>query len=111
MGKSSLVTRFAEGYYRDSSRPPTIAATFVSKTIPTSHGVSTKVQIWDTAGQERFRNIVSSYYRGVHGVVIMYDVTNRESFDNIPMWYSEVLKYAKENNITIIFSSFYIFIC
>jgi Ras-related protein Rab-1A len=45
-----------------------------------------KLQIWDTAGQERFRTLTSSYYRGAHGIIIVYDVTNENSFNNIRNW-------------------------
>ena len=56
-----------------------------------------KLQIWDTAGQEKFRTITSSYYRGAHGVIVVYDVTNRESFNNIKNWMGEITRYASEN--------------
>jgi Ras-related protein Rab-1A len=52
---------------------------------------------WDTAGQERFRTITSSYYRGAHGIIIVYDITDRESFDNVKQWLNEIDKYACEN--------------
>ena len=48
------------------------------------------MQIWDTAGQERFRTITKSYYRGSNGIVVVYDITNRESFENVKMWMTEV---------------------
>ena len=55
------------------------------------------LQIWDTAGQERFRTITSSYYRGAHGIIVVYDVTDQESFNNIKQWLQEVDKLACEN--------------
>uniref|UniRef100_A0A6B2LPT7 Uncharacterized protein n=1 Tax=Arcella intermedia TaxID=1963864 RepID=A0A6B2LPT7_9EUKA len=56
-----------------------------------------KLQIWDTAGQERFRTITSSYYKGAHGIMVLYDVTSRESFANVEHWFQEVSKYGTEN--------------
>lgn len=52
------------------------------------------MQIWDTAGQERFRTISSSYYRGANGVIVVYDVTNRESFNHVEMWIDRIKLYA-----------------
>jgi len=52
---------------------------------------------WDTAGQERFRTITSSYYRGAHGIIIVYDITDRDSFDNVKQWMHEIGRYACEN--------------
>lgn len=56
-----------------------------------------RLQIWDTAGQERFRGIASSYYRLCLGVVVVYDISNKESFSNLDEWFDEVLTYADEN--------------
>ncbi|KAK8690597.1 hypothetical protein V6N13_074129 [Hibiscus sabdariffa] len=49
---------------------------------------------WDTAGQERFRTITSSYYRGAHGIIIVYDVTDQASFQNVKQWLNEIDRYA-----------------
>lgn len=56
-----------------------------------------KLTVWDTAGQERFRTLTSSYYRGAQGVVMVYDVTRRDSFDNLEHWLKEVKLYSPNN--------------
>jgi len=86
VGKTSLVTRFAEGYYRDSSREPTVGAHFVTRRIQSSDGTPTKVQIWDTAGQESFHQMASMFYKNAAAIVFCYDVTSRASFDGMRRW-------------------------
>lgn len=95
VGKSALLTRFADQYY-DDEFISTIGVDFKIKTIEVE-GKIIKLQIWDTAGQERFRTITSSYYRGAHGVLIVYDVTNRSSFNNIHNWLKEVDRLSPPN--------------
>ena len=60
-------------------------------------GKKVKLQIWDTAGQERFKNITASYYRGGNGVLLIYDITDRESFENLNCWLIEIEKNASKN--------------
>lgn len=60
-------------------------------------GKTIKLQIWDTAGQERFKTITSSYYKGAHGIIVTYDITDRESFSGIQNWMAEVEKHASDN--------------
>ncbi|KAG1218214.1 hypothetical protein G6F35_008499 [Rhizopus arrhizus] len=59
-------------------------------------GKTVKLQIWDTAGQERFRTITSSYYRGAHGIIVVYDVTDDDSFQHVKQWLQEIDRYAAE---------------
>eukprot|EP00005_Dracoamoeba_jomungandri_P005523 CAMPEP_0174260734 /NCGR_PEP_ID=MMETSP0439-20130205/10405_1 /TAXON_ID=0 /ORGANISM="Stereomyxa ramosa, Strain Chinc5" /LENGTH=161 /DNA_ID=CAMNT_0015345047 /DNA_START=164 /DNA_END=646 /DNA_ORIENTATION=+ len=55
------------------------------------------LQLWDTAGQEQYRTITQSYYRGSHGVVLAYDITNKQSFTNLSHWFKEVSSYARKD--------------
>jgi Ras-related protein Rab-18 len=61
-----------------------------------------KLTIWDTAGQERFRTLTSSYYRGAHGVVLVYDVTRMDSFENLEQWLKEVQMYSPGNGEAVV---------
>ena len=60
-------------------------------------GKKIKLQIWDTAGQERFKNITASYYRGGNGILLIYDITDRESFQSLNSWLIEIEKNANKN--------------
>ena len=95
VGKSSLLFRFVENVW-DDSFVPTIGVDFKLKTLEVN-GKKVKLQIWDTAGQERFKNITASYYRGGNGVLVVYDITDRDSFDNLNSWLIEIEKNANKN--------------
>jgi len=95
VGKSCLLLRFADDTYTDSYIS-TIGVDFKIRTVDLDTK-TIKLQIWDTAGQERFRTITSSYYRGAHGIIIVYDITDKESFDNVRQWLFEIDRYASEN--------------
>lgn len=93
-GKSCLLLRFADDTYTDSY-VSTIGVDFKIRTLELE-GKTVKLQIWDTAGQERFRTITSSYYRGAHGIIVVYDVTDQETFANVKTWLGEIERYAVE---------------
>jgi len=95
VGKSSLMTRFVDETFQPSFFP-TIGVDFKVRTLVID-GHQCKVQIWDTAGQERFRVITTTYYRDAAGVLIVYDVTNGESFSRIRRWIDEINKYCDES--------------
>jgi len=64
-----------------------------------------KLQIWDTAGQERYRTITNAYYKGADGIIIVFDITNKESFQNIDSWLDEIDKNVGEDVNIMIFAN------
>ena len=95
VGKSSLLLNYCDGDF-NPSYISTIGVDFRVQQTEVD-GKFLKLQIWDTAGQERFRTITSSYYRGAHGIIVCYDVTDRESFENVKQWLHEIDRYASKN--------------
>jgi Ras-related protein Rab-4B len=100
VGKSAILRRFIEGdrfqFNNQRTTRQTIGVEFGSRVIHL--GESTiKLQIWDTAGQERYRSVTQSYYRGAHGVILVYDVTSRASFDQLTHWITDARLLAGPN--------------
>ncbi|XP_037072141.1 ras-related protein Rab-1A-like isoform X2 [Pollicipes pollicipes] len=95
VGKSCLLLRFADDTYTESFIS-TIGVDFKIRTIELD-GKTIKLQIWDTAGQERFRTITAAYYRGAHGIIVVYDCTDQDSFANVKQWLKEIDHYATDN--------------
>jgi len=91
-GKSCLLHRFIDDKFKKESTH-TIGVEFGSKIVEVG-GQHVKLQIWDTAGQERFRSVTRSYYRGAAGTILVYDVTNRESYNHVSSWLNDARALA-----------------
>ena len=100
VGKSSLLLRFVDSVWNETF-VPTIGVDFKVKTVEIGDK-KVKMQIWDTAGQERFRNVISTYFRGGNGLLLIYDITNKDSFKNLESWLIEIEKNASENILKIL---------
>ena len=94
VGKTCLMFRFSDQKFQESYIS-TIGVDFKMKTLEVD-GKKIRLQIWDTAGQERFRTITSSYYRGANGIIVIFDTTEEESFENVKHWLSEIERYATD---------------
>ncbi|XP_031574265.1 GTP-binding protein ypt2-like [Actinia tenebrosa] len=99
-GKTSLLCKYTNQEYEPSS-DSTMNVDFSVKTLERNNK-KIKLQIWDTAGQERFRTATASYYRGARGVLLVYDITKRESFHNIIFWYSEMVRHCVTDSVKAI---------
>lgn len=95
VGKSCLLLRFVEDKFNPSFIT-TIGIDFKIRTIE-SKGKKIKLQVWDTAGQERFRTITTAYYRGAMGIVLIYDVTDARTFENVENWFQTVTQHANDD--------------
>ena len=100
VGKSSLLLRFVDSVWNETF-VPTIGVDFKVKTVEIGDK-KVKMQIWDTAGQERFRNVISTYFRGGNGLLLIYDITNKDSFKNLESWLIEIEKNASENILKLL---------
>ncbi|XP_004496130.1 ras-related protein RABC2a-like [Cicer arietinum] len=98
VGKSSLLLTFINNANSLHDLSPTIGVDFKIKHF-TIGGKRLKLTIWDTAGQERFGTVICSYYRGAHGIILVYDVTRRETFTNlVGIWTKEIGLYSTNND-------------
>uniref|UniRef100_A0A8D0L3U8 small monomeric GTPase n=1 Tax=Sphenodon punctatus TaxID=8508 RepID=A0A8D0L3U8_SPHPU len=97
VGKSSLLLRFTDGTFEPHLNP-TIGVDFKVKEMVLG-GILLQLAIWDTAGQERFRTLTPSYYRGTQGVILVYDVTRKETFMRLTSWLNELEMHATRSDI------------
>lgn len=98
VGKSCLVVRFVRDEFFEFQEP-TIGAAFLTQTVSLDEGVTVKFEIWDTAGQERYRSLAPMYYRGAAAAIVVYDVTNKDSFTGAKSWVKELQRRGDPNVI------------
>ncbi|XP_011693098.1 PREDICTED: ras-related protein Rab-37 [Wasmannia auropunctata] len=101
VGKTSLLVQFDTGRFQPGNFAATVGIGFTNKVV-TVDDTPIKLQIWDTAGQERFRSVTHAYYRDAHALLLLYDVTNKTSYDNIRAWLSEIREHANEDVVIML---------
>ena len=97
VGKTSILRRFSEDTFTNHHLI-TIGIDFITKDIKINNEI-VSLKIWDTAGQERFRTITNAFYNQVEGVLLVFDITNRSSYENLHNWINDIHEYANENVI------------
>ena len=100
VGKSCVILRYVEGDFPGNIMS-SIGVAFKTKQIELEDRLI-KMQIWDTAGHEKFRTITTSYYKSAHAIIILYDITQKSSFDHIKNWITEIDKFGKQGVLKVI---------
>lgn len=100
MGKSSILKRFYESNFK-SILPPTTAPEFISQTM-LIEDLPIKLEVWDTSGSESYKSITRGFYKNSAGCFLVYDISRRDSFDNILKWYDEAKNNSNHENMTYI---------
>ena len=95
VGKTCFLMRYTDNTFQEIHMS-TIGLDYRLKSMTLKSGKNVKVQIWDTAGQDRFRAITKNYYKGAHGIILIYDVTNQLSFDNVSNWINQIKEEASD---------------
>ena len=99
VGKTSLISRYANGIFKEEYLA-TVGLDYYNKQ-DTINNLNVLVKLWDTAGQERFKSLTPNYFRNAEGVVIVFDVTNLETFENLKYWISSIKSNLGEKNFII----------
>ena len=101
VGKTCFLLKYTDKTFQEAHLA-TIGLDYRLKTMKLKNGKEIKLQIWDTAGQDRFRAITRNYYKGSHGILLLYDVTNVKSFENIKTWVSSIREEASKDVVVYI---------
>jgi len=103
VGKSSLIYRYTTGTFKEEEVPlkTPVGQDFILKKT-TIKGVEVELHIWDTGGQERYNTLTQSYYRIADCVICVYDINSQSSFENMPQWWKEVIRYSQKSACKIV---------
>jgi small GTP-binding protein len=96
VGKTSLLLRFINNNFNEK-QGPSINVDKKTKSISLDSDTVANLSIWDTVGQERFRNLTKNYYSDIQGAIIVYDINNKESFQQVDFWYKDLQENAPKN--------------
>ena len=96
VGKTCFLLRYCDKTFQEAHLS-TIGLDYRLKTMTLENGKNIKLQIWDTAGQDRFRAITKNYYKGANGIILIYDVTNMQSYENVKNWIAQIKEEANQN--------------
>ncbi len=95
VGKTCFLMRYTDNTFQEIHMS-TIGLDYKLKNVQLEDGKFVKIQIWDTAGQDRFRSITKNYYKGAHGIILLYDITDRKSYDNVKTWVEQIREEVSE---------------
>ena len=98
VGKTCFLLRYCDMSFQDVHLS-TIGLDYRLKSMTLKNNKNIKLQIWDTAGQDRFRAITKNYYKGANGIILIYDVTNMQTYENVKNWISQIKEEANPNVI------------
>ena len=101
VGKTCFLMKYTDKTFQDIHMA-TIGLDYRLKTMKLKSGKDIKLQIWDTAGQDRFRAITKNYYKGSHGIILIYDVTNLQTFENVKTWVNQIREETTTNVVIYI---------
>ena len=101
VGKSCFLTRYADNSFQDEYLS-TIGMDYKIKNYQAEDGSTIKLYIWDTAGQDRFRSITRNYYKGADGIILIYDITKQDTFENVRNWINNIKDEAPDRVVLIL---------
>jgi len=100
VGKTSIITQFIDQTFQEDQQSTT-GGTFSTKSVICDNGKTLKFEIWDTAGQERYRSLTKMFYKDANAAVLVYDITRKDSFEELQNYWSQQIKESSPSNIIL----------